>query len=84
MLTGVQLTSLGGHAGTPRWSPDGRWIAFDYRLAAHSQIYLIDSEGRNTHAITSGNYENLVPSWSRDGAFVYFASARAESMTFGE
>ena len=27
----------------------------------HSQIYLIDSEGRNMHAVTSGNYENVVP-----------------------
>jgi Tol biopolymer transport system component len=45
----LQLTSLGGHAGTPRWWPDGKWIAFDYRPGTHSQIYLIDSEGRNTH-----------------------------------
>jgi Tol biopolymer transport system component/serine/threonine protein kinase len=67
-----------GFSGTPRWSPDGRWIAFDHH-ETHSQIYLIDSEGRNMHAITSGNYENVVPGWSRDGKAVYFASNRTGS-----
>jgi Tol biopolymer transport system component len=73
----LQLTFVeSGYSGTPRWSPDGKWVAFDYRLGAHGQIYLVDSEGRNLHALTSGNYENCVPSWSRDGKAVYFASNR--------
>jgi tricorn protease-like protein len=41
-----------GFSGTPRWSPDGRWIAFDHHHETHSQIYLIDSEGPNMHAVT--------------------------------
>jgi len=73
----LQLISFDtGFPGTPRWSPDGKWVAFDYHGTAHGQIYLIDSEGRNLRALTSGNYENLVPSWSRDGKVVYFASNR--------
>jgi hypothetical protein len=69
-----------GFSGTPRWSPDGKWIAFDHHNERHSQIYLIDSEGRNMHVVTSGNYENLVPGWSRDGTAVYFASNRTGSL----
>jgi Tol biopolymer transport system component/DNA-binding winged helix-turn-helix (wHTH) protein len=65
-----------GYAGTPRWSPDGKSIAFDYHNDRHTQIYIIDSEGRNPHSISSGNFENFVPSWSRDGQSVYFASNR--------
>ena len=77
----LQLTSFdNGFSGTPRWSPDGKWIAFDHHHETHGQIYLIDSEGRNMHAVTSGNYENVVPDWSRDGAAVYFASNRTGSM----
>jgi hypothetical protein len=68
-----------GFAGTPRWSPDGKWIAFDYHPVTHGQIYLVDSEGRNLHVVTSGNYENVVPGWSRDGTAVYFASNRTGS-----
>jgi Tol biopolymer transport system component/DNA-binding winged helix-turn-helix (wHTH) protein len=68
-----------GFSGTPRWSPDGKWIAFDYHPVTHSQIYLIDSVGRNMRMATSGNYENVVPGWSRDGTAVYFASNRTGS-----
>jgi serine/threonine protein kinase len=73
----LQLTSFNtGFAGTPRWSPDGKFVVFDYHTAAHAQIYLVDPDGRNLHAITSGNYENVVPSFSRDGKAIYFASNR--------
>jgi Tol biopolymer transport system component len=32
----VQLTTIGRFSGTPRWSPDGRWIAFDARVEDHA------------------------------------------------
>jgi Tol biopolymer transport system component len=60
-------------ASTPS---DGKWIVFDFRNGKHSQITLVDSEGRNLHNIASGDYENVVPSWSRDGRSIYFASNR--------
>ena len=74
----LQLTFMRdkGKAGTPRWSPGRKWIVFDHRPKGHSQIYAIDEEGRNLHAITGGDYDNVVPSWSRDGAFIYFSSNR--------
>ena len=72
----ISLTSLGGNAGTPRWSPDGKWIAFDYRPGARSQIYVMDSGGHSLHQITTDNSNQVVPSWSRDGKSVYFASNR--------
>jgi Tol biopolymer transport system component/DNA-binding winged helix-turn-helix (wHTH) protein len=74
----LQLTFFElGYPGTPRWSPDGKWIAFDHHSIAHSQIYLIDSEGRNLRILPSGKYQDCVPSWSRDGKAVYFASNRS-------
>jgi Tol biopolymer transport system component/DNA-binding winged helix-turn-helix (wHTH) protein len=77
----LQLTSFDqGYPGTPRWSPDGKWIVFDFHGRAHSQIYLVDSEGRNLHALTSGSSEDCVPSWSRDGNAIYFASDRTGNL----
>jgi Tol biopolymer transport system component/DNA-binding winged helix-turn-helix (wHTH) protein len=70
----VQLTFFTGHAGTPRWSPDGKSIAFDNRNGSPSQIYVMDADARNQRSLTSGNYDHVVPSWSRDGRFIYFAS----------
>jgi Tol biopolymer transport system component/DNA-binding winged helix-turn-helix (wHTH) protein len=61
----------------PRWSPDGKRIAFDVQHEANRQIYLMDSDGRNQRILTSGNFNNQLPSWSSDGNTVYFASNRS-------
>jgi Tol biopolymer transport system component/DNA-binding winged helix-turn-helix (wHTH) protein len=84
----VQLTHLDGGCGTPRWSPDGKWVVFDFygqagtgKLASQQrspQIFVIDSEGRNLRQITTGADLHVVPSWSRDGKAIYFASDRSE------
>jgi Tol biopolymer transport system component/DNA-binding winged helix-turn-helix (wHTH) protein len=77
----LQLTSFDhGYSGTPRWSPDRKWTVFDFQGRAHNQIYLVDSEGRNLHALTSGSSEDCVPSWSRDGKAIYFASNRTGNL----
>jgi Tol biopolymer transport system component len=70
----LQLTSYHGHAGTPRWSPDGKWIAFDYRPGLRSHIYVMDSEEHNQHPVTFGPFEQQAPSWSRDGKAIYFTA----------
>ena len=73
----LQLTSFSGElVGAPDWSPDGKWLVFDRRPSDHAQIYIIDAEGRNMHALTEGEHENDVPTWSRKGNAVYFASDR--------
>lgn len=75
----TQLTSLAAHSGTPRWSPDGQSIAFDTRPGAHSQIHVMDASGRNQRILIGDNAENVTPSWSHDGRFLYYASNRTGS-----
>jgi Tol biopolymer transport system component/DNA-binding winged helix-turn-helix (wHTH) protein len=68
-----QLTSTGMGAGTPRWSPDANKIAFD---TLQGQIWEMDADGRNQAPLISDQSNNVVPSFSRDGRWLYFASDR--------
>jgi Tol biopolymer transport system component/DNA-binding winged helix-turn-helix (wHTH) protein len=70
-----QITSLHGTAGRARWSPDGRYIAFEFHPSEHSEIYLVEVAGGVPHLVpTIPGADNLSPSWSRDGKWLYFAS----------
>jgi len=73
----VQLTSLrGSPAGSPRWSPDSRWIAFDSPVAGKFGIGIIGADGHAPRRLTSGASNDVRPSWSSDGRWVYFGSNR--------
>jgi len=70
-----QLTSLKGVAGAARWSPDGRYIAFEYRPKEHSEIYLLEvASGVSRMLTTLQGADNGGPNWSRDGKWIYFYS----------
>lgn len=73
----TRLTELNRYSGTPRWSPDGKWIAFDsYIPSQRVQIFVVDSEGRNVHSVISAGFDCVVPSWSHDGKTIYFSGNR--------
>lgn len=66
------LTSSGGKNSNPRWSPDGRWVAFIAKRAGDEtpQIYLIDPTGGEATRLSS---MPMVPShlqWSADSRFL--------------
>jgi len=73
-----QLTSLHGVAGTARWSPDGRYIAFEFHPGAHSEIYVVELGGQPHLVPTLPAADNLAPSWSHDGQWIYFTSDRGD------
>jgi Tol biopolymer transport system component len=57
-----------GGQGSPHWSPDGRWIAYDEQLPEGPQgVFVVSAEGGTGRLLTWGS----VPSWSHDGQ-IYF------------
>jgi Tol biopolymer transport system component len=72
-----QLTAVGG-AGTPRWSPDSQSIVFDVnRQEGGSKVVRINLRGGAPQILTPDDSPSVVPSWSRDGKWIYFASTRS-------
>jgi Tol biopolymer transport system component len=51
-------------------------IAFDTRPEGQADIYVISSYGGTPRRLTHADSEDVVPSWSKDGAWIYFASNR--------
>jgi Tol biopolymer transport system component len=66
----------GIHQGSPCWSPDGKWIAFDSQdgTTAVWQIWKIEAAGGVPRRVTSLPAGANVPFWSRDGRTIYFNS----------
>jgi Tol biopolymer transport system component len=66
----------GASAGTPRWSPEGQRIAFDFGQNKNIDIYVIRASGGKPIRLTTESGDDMAPSWSRDGKWVYFTSKR--------
>lgn len=70
--------------GEAQLSPDGKTVLYTitgYDMAANkgrTQIYTLPIEGGTPTPLTDGAWSENSPSWSRDGATIYFISARGE------
>ena len=72
-----KLTDM-GRCGTPRWSPDSQWIAFDSDgRNGWAGIYVVSAGDGEPQPLAVDRWNNMVPSWSHDGKWIYFASNRA-------
>ena len=74
----VQLTSFESHAGTPRWSPDGRKILFDSLESGNWDLYVVDAEGGVPQRLTSEPSDENTGTFSHDGRWIYFHSDRGD------
>ncbi len=67
----TRLTSGPGYDTQPRFSPDGKTIAFTSDRSGIDNLWLVDADGRNPRALTTekGSYVRG-PAWTPDGQYV--------------
>jgi dipeptidyl aminopeptidase/acylaminoacyl peptidase len=77
----IQLTFHERGESSPRWSPDGRTIAFSARRDsdATNQIYVMDNAGGEARRLTSIASPPGSFVWSRDGQSIFFLATDAKS-----
>ncbi len=77
----LQLTAGTEGEQQPKWSPDGRQIAFVTKRGddKQEQIYLLNPDGGEARRLTMHETSVSNITWSRDGASLYFIAADAKT-----
>jgi Tol biopolymer transport system component len=74
----VQLTSFNGPlVGTKDWSPDSQRLVFAARPEGQADIFTISASGGVPKRLTTDPSDDIGCSYSRDGRWIYFTSARS-------
>jgi Tol biopolymer transport system component len=77
----LQLTTPPLHANLPRWSPDGKQIAFmSYVQGQPQQISIVRAEGGVPQQVTKGDDSSYDPTWSADGRLLAFGRSRRQTL----
>ncbi|GIW96503.1 MAG: tricorn protease [Pirellulaceae bacterium] len=84
--TAIRLTAHPGQELFPKFSPDGKWIAFTGQYDGDEQVYVIPAEGGEPQQLTfypargplapRWGYDNQVYGWTPDGKSILFRSLR--------
>lgn len=72
----IRLSDPRYYIGNPRWSPDGRQIAFVVAGPSDGgEIYVADADGTNARRLLSHpGWDDIDPAWSPSGTHIAFAS----------
>src|SRR6202171_3268652 len=71
-----RLTSGAGDKLYPKFSPDGKWIAFTAAYDGNPDVYVMPAEGGEPTRLTFHPSNDIVLGWAPDGKNVLFRSDR--------
>jgi len=67
-----------GHEMYPRFSPDGRWIAFSSNRYGNNDVFVVPATGGAPRRLTFHTGNDEVVGWSRDSQRVLFRTAHGD------
>jgi tricorn protease len=73
-----RLTAGVGEIKSPRFSPDGGWLAFVGKEEGPAEVYVMSSQGSEARRLTFEGVSNVV-GWSPAGDAILFASSAASA-----
>lgn len=79
--TAHRITAMTGEESVPRYSPDGKWVAFASTQNGNADVYIVPCKGGSVIQLTWRDSNDYPDSWSWDSKSVYFTSDRFN--TFG-
>jgi len=69
----VSTLAIGGHASTPRFSPDGAWITFTLHVGgSQGEIAALPSAGGPVQVLTKNEFRDRFPQFSSDGQRIVY------------
>ena len=74
--TATKLSSPAGVESWPKFSPDGKSIAFTGNYDGNKDAYVIPADGGIPQRLTEHGYPDRVVDWTNDGKRILFASGR--------
>ena len=78
-----RLTSFPGTTENPKFSPDGKLVAFSAQYSGNVDVYVVPTEGGEPKRLTWHPGGDVVQGWTPDGRSVVFASSRATDAPSG-
>jgi tricorn protease len=74
--TAIQVTHSPGEESWPRFSPDGKLIAYTASYNGNQDVYVMPSMGGMPTRLTYQSHADLMVDWHPDGKHILFASSR--------
>jgi Tol biopolymer transport system component len=74
-----QIATQASHLELPRWSPDGRWLAFMAQSSGKPwRIFVVSTNGESPREASLGADNQGAPTWSPDGKWLVYGNVECQ------